>query len=293
MLLRIHLPRKGIPMQTIWSGTLRKMRSVHESPVRYFLTDGWFEAGKRAGDHELNPYLGRELRIRFGGEIHCVACGRATKKTFSQGFCFPCSQSRAEADICIVKPELCHYDEKGNPCRDEHFAQTQCFQPHILYASLTSGRKVGITRQPNVPSRWIDQGATEAIPLARLADRRTVGLLEKRLVDDGFKDKTHWTRMLKGNNEESDLAEFAGRVLAKLAEWKIDGVLPEAERAPVTIDFPVEVWPKKVASFNLDKVSEAGGVLQGIKGQYLLFDGGVINLRKYAGYRVEVAVAGG
>ncbi len=280
-------------MQTIWSGTLRKMRSIHESPVRYFLTDGWWEQENRVEDHELNPYLGRELMIRFGGKINCTACGRATKKTFNQGFCFPCSQSRAEADICIVKPELCHYDETGNPCRDEHFAQTQCFQPHILYSSLTSGRKVGITRQPNVPSRWIDQGATEAIPLARLADRRTVGQVEKRLVDDGFRDKTHWTRMLKGNNEESDLSEFAGRVLEKLDEWKIEGVLPEAERASVKIDYPVEVWPTKVSSFNLDKNPVAGGVLQGIKAQYLIFDSGVINLRKYTGYQVEVDVADG
>lgn len=280
-------------MQTVWTGTLRKMRSVLDSPVRYSLTDGWFEEDRRVADHVLNPYLGRELVIRFGGEIHCTACGRPTKKTFSQGFCFPCSQTRAEADICIVKPELCHYDEKGNPCRDEHFAQTQCFQPHILYVSLTSGRKVGITRRPNVPSRWIDQGATEAIPLAQLASRRDVGLVEKRLVDDGFADKTHWTRMLKGNDTESDLAGFAARVLARLDEWGIGGVLPEAERAPVAIEYPVLEWPAKVKSFNLDKEPEAGGVLQGIKGQYLIFDGGVINLRKFTGYRVEVAVAGG
>ena len=151
--------------------------------------------------------------------------------------------------------------------------------------------KVGITRQPNIPSRWIDQGATVAIPLAVLPDRRTVGLLEKSLVDEGFADKTHWTRMLKGDNTETDLAETAERVLDTLDEWGIEGLLPDDERIEHRFTYPVQVWPKKVKSFNLDKEPVAGGVLQGIKGQYLLFDGGVINLRKYTGYRVEVAVA--
>jgi Protein of unknown function (DUF2797) len=278
-------------MQTVWTGTLRKMRSQADDPVSYFLTDGWWEPENRVADHGLNQYLGRELMIRFGGEINCTACGRKTKKTFNQGFCFPCAQSRAEADICIVKPELCHHGDANNPCRDEHFAQTQCFQPHILYCSLTSGVKVGITRQPNVPSRWIDQGATAAIPLARVADRRTVGLVEKSLVEEGFQDKTHWTRMLKGETGDSDLAATAERILDRLEEWNVDGVLPEAERVEHRFRFPVDVWPEKVKSFNLDKEPEAGGVLQGIKGQYLIFAGGVINLRKFTGYRVEVAVS--
>lgn len=278
-------------MTTIWTGTLRKMRSKANEPVDYFLADGWFEPEKRGQDHHLNPYLGRELVIRFGGEIHCTACGRKTKKTFSQGYCFPCSQSRAEADICIVKPELCHHGDPDHPCRDERFAQAECFQPHILYCSLTSGVKVGITRWKNIPSRWIDQGATAAIPLARLADRRSVGLLEKSLVDEGFADRTHWTRMLKGDTE-TDLFEVTERVLDKLDEWGIDGVLPESERTEHRFVYPVAAWPQKIKSFNLDKEPEAGGVLLGIKGQYLLFDGGVINLRKYTGYRVEVAVSG-
>ena len=278
-------------MHQAWTGTLRKMRSVANDPISYFLADGWWEPGNRVEDHGLNQYLGRELILRFTGEIHCTACGRKTKKTFNQGFCYPCFLSRAEADICIVKPELCHHGEPGNPCRDENFAQTQCFQPHILYCSLTSAAKVGITRQPNIPSRWIDQGATAAIPLARLADRRSVGLLEKRLIDEGFQDKTHWTRMLKGNAENADLAATGDRILDRLKVWGVEGVLPESERREHRFHYPVEVWPDKVKSFNLDKEPKAGGLLQGIKGQYLIFADGVINLRKYTGYRVEVLVA--
>jgi hypothetical protein len=275
-------------MDTVWTGTLRKMRVKAAVPVEYSFTDGWWETENRTADHPVNGHLGREMVIRFTGEINCTACGRNTRKAFGPGYCYPCSMSRAEADICIVRPEKCHHGQADYPCRDEAFAQSQCFQPHILYCSLTSGVKVGITRQPNVPSRWIDQGAVAAIPVARMVDRRTVGLVEKRLSDEGFADRTHWTSMLKGDPEEVDLGQAADRVVAKLAEWGVKGVLPAAERVEHRFEYPVLAWPHKVKSFNLDKEPEAGGVLQGIKGQYLMFDGGVINLRKYTGYQVEV-----
>ncbi len=275
-------------MPEIWSGTLKKMRVAAADPVDYYLSDGWWEAADRVDDCHLNPYVGQAVTLHFTGAIHCTACGRKTKKTFNQGYCFPCAQSRPEADICIVRPELCHHGEADNPCRDEAFAQSQCFQPHILYCSLTSGVKVGITRLPNVPSRWIDQGAVAAIPVAKLPDRRAVGLVEKRLSEAGFADKTHWTRNLKGNPEGFDLRAVSEQVVAALQEWEVGGILPEFERLEHTFAYPVEVWPTKVKSFNLDKDPVAGGVLQGIKGQYLMFDGGVINLRKFTGYQVEV-----
>jgi len=277
-------------MSIIWRGTLRKMRVVANTPVDYYLTDGCFDAGARTGDCHLNPYLGSEISLRFTGEIGCTACGRAIKKTFGQGFCFPCSRSRAEADICIVRPELCHHGEADNPCRDEDFAQAQCFRPHILYCSLTSGVKVGITRKPNVPSRWIDQGAVAAIPVAETPDRRAVGVVEKALSEEGFADKTHWTRNLKGDPEGYDLRSVSEEVVAALQEWGVAGVLPESERVEHNFVYPVQVWPTKVKSFNLDKDPVVQGVLQGIKGQYLMFPDGVINLRKFAGYLVEVSL---
>jgi len=266
------------------------MRVEAADPVRYFLTDGWHDVAERVADRELNEFLERPLRLEFTGQIHCTACGRKTKKTFGQGFCFPCSRDRAEADICIVRPELCHHGDPQNPCRDEEFAQSQCFQPHILYCSLTSGVKVGITRQPNVPSRWIDQGAVAAVPVAVLPDRRAVGLLEKRLSDEGFQDKTHWTRMLKGDPDGVDLTTTVREVVARLDEWGAPGVLSELERIEHRFVYPVSRWPEKVKSFNLDKDPHVAGVLMGIKGQYLILDSGVINLRKYSGYRVEVSL---
>ncbi len=276
-------------MDIVWTGTLKKMRVEAAEPVQYYLTDGWFEQEKRVADHLLNQHLGSALELRFTGAINCIACGRKVKKTFGQGFCFPCTRSRAEADICIIKPELCHHGDAENPCRDEAFAQDICFHPHYLYCSLTSGVKVGITREVNIPSRWIDQGAVAAVPVALLPNRRAVGEVEKRLSDEGFKDKTHWTRMLKGNPEDRDLMEVAERVVQRLTEWEVEGVLSPLERLEHHFEYPVQKWPVKVTSLNLDKNPTAGGVLQGIKAQYLIFDNGVINLRKYSGYRVEVA----
>lgn len=272
--------------EVVWRGTLAKMRVEPTDPVAYHLRDGWFDPATRGPELPVNPLLGRRLMIRFGQEIHCVACGRKTKKTFSQGFCFPCSRSRAEADICMVKPELCHHGDPADPCRDEEFAQAQCFRPHVLYVSLTSGVKVGITRRPNVPSRWIDQGAVAAIPLAELPSRREVGLIEKRL-SARYEDKTHWMRMLKDERSDADLEAVAADVQRDLEAEGV-AVLPPSERTRHDFVYPVQRYPTKVKSFNLDKDPEAGGVLEGVKGQYLIFDAGVINVRKYAGYKVEI-----
>ena len=279
-------------MTEIWRGTLRKMRVTAGEPghpARYALADGFWNPDERTADHPLNDYLAAELHLEFTGTIACVYCGRATRKTFAQGFCYPCFQARAEADICIVKPELCHHHLVENPCRDEAFAHAHCFQPHVLYVALTSGLKVGITRRENIPTRWLDQGATEAIALAELPDRRAVGLVESRLRDEvGLADRTHWTRLLKNERGEGDILAHADGVLAHLQDLDVPS-LPADQRSLWSFRYPVLVYPQKVKSFNLDKDPRAGGRLQGIKGQYLIFEGGVINLRKYTGYQVIVS----
>jgi hypothetical protein len=279
-------------MTEIWRGTLRKMRVKPGDDghhARYALADGFWNPDERTADHPLNDHLGGHLRLEFTGTIACAYCGRVTKKSFGQGFCFPCFQARAEADVCIVKPELCHYQDASNPCRDHDFAHTHCFRPHVLYVSLTSGLKVGITRRENVPTRWLDQGATAAVPLAELPDRRTVGAAEAHLRDRaGLADKTHWTRLLKNAEGDGDIIAYADRVLAHLRDMDI-APLPADQRAVREFSYPVLVYPEKVRSHNLDKDPVVEGVLQGIKGQYLIFDTGVINLRKYTGYQAVVS----
>ncbi len=242
---------------------------------------------------DLNPLIGRQVTLRYNGQIFCIHCRRKTNKSFNQGYCYPCFTRLAQCDMCIMKPETCHYD-KGT-CREPEWAQQFCFQPHYVYLANSSGIKVGITRQNQIPTRWIDQGAVQALPIMKVQSRYISGLVEV-VIANHVSDKTSWQRMLKNQVEridlpairdelliecENELADIAGRFDEAAIEY-----LPDAEA--VDIDYPVEVYPAKVKSFNFDKKAEVTGVLQGIKGQYLIFDSGVINIRKFAGYEVEL-----
>ncbi len=269
-------------------GCLRKMKTELTVPVTYQLplTDELVD---------LNPLIGQKLTLKYSGQIFCIHCNRKTKKSFNQGYCYPCFTSLAQCDMCIMKPETCHYDE--GTCREPDWGEEFCFQPHYVYLANSSGIKVGITRQTQIPTRWIDQGAVQALPILKVQSRLVSGLVEVAIAEY-VSDKTSWQRMLKNQVEPVDLIAKRDELLAecetKLAEieQRFGGhaleYLPGAEE--VDIKFPVQVYPAKVKSFNFDKLPEVTGVLQGIKGQYLLFDSGVINIRKFAGYEVELIV---
>lgn len=268
-----------------WVGRLHKMQVEAGPPVRY-----WLQAGEdRLALHEQ---IGRPLRILWKGSIHCIHCGRETRKSFNQGYCYPCFRSLAQCDICIVSPEKCHYE--AGTCREPDWAEAHCLQPHIVYLSNTSGVKVGITRETQIPTRWIDQGARQALAIARVPTRHDAGLLEVAFKQH-LADKTNWRGMLKDDFSPADLPAIAEQVrhqvevvlepsLAGRIEWLA------ADSETMELDYPAERFPQKVVSFNLDKTPEVGGRLEAIKGQYLIFDRGVINLRKYAGYEVEIEV---
>ena len=268
-------------------GPLAKMKSSLGEPVSYRLP-----LGDEALD--LAPVVGENLTLRFDGEIRCNNCGRLTKKSYSQGHCFPCSQRLAACDLCIVRPERCHFQE--GTCREPDWGEANCNQPHYVYLSNTSGLKVGITRAGQIPTRWIDQGATQALPIAEVTTRRVAGLVEVAIAGH-VADKTDWRRMLRGAAEPRDLPVEAARLLgaceAELASIRErfgeDAVrlLPAAET--VAIDYPVLAYPDKIRSFNFDKQPEVSGRLMGIKGQYLIFDAGVINIRKFTAYVVSAA----
>ncbi len=263
------------------SGGLRKMRVEHASPVRYYM---------RLGDQEyaLNPLIGERVTLGFSGRIHCIACGRETNKSFNQGYCFPCFRSLARCDRCIVSPELCHFHL--GTCREPEWGQANCMQPHIVYLANSSGVKVGITRQSQIPTRWIDQGATQAMPLMQVRTRRASGMVELALKSQ-IMDRTDWRRMLKGPPEPADLAEQSKHLRATCEQaLKAAGEDPGAAPGetigadPREFDYPVLEYPSKVRSINVVKQPEIKARLLGIKGQYLIFDCGVINMRKYAGY---------
>lgn len=272
-----------------WRGGLRKMQVELGETVRYRLFP-------EQGGLCLNESLGQSIRLSFTGAIHCVACDRLTKKSFNQGYCFPCLRKLAACDSCIVSPENCHLAE--GTCREPDWAETHCQVPHIVYLSNTSSVKVGITRETQIPTRWIDQGATQAKPIARVQTRHQSGLLEV-LCAQQVGDRTAWQTMLKGNGEQQDLEAIRQKVMASCKEGIADLQLQYGESAfelledaPETeIEYPVLNWPEKVKAHNFDKQPVVEGTLMGIKGQYLMLDTGVLNIRKFGGYEVEIKVA--
>ena len=270
------------------AGCVRKMQVEAADPIRYTLPLGDAAVA-------LNAQLGKVLGIRHTGTIQCIACARVTAKSFNQGYCFPCFRKLARCDGCIVRPERCHYHL--GTCREPLWGETHCMRPHVVYLANSSGVKVGITRQSQVPTRWIDQGATEALPIARVASRRLSGLVEVALKEH-VSDRTDWRRMLKGEPESVDLEAsrdvlFAacGASLAELAD-EHETESPELIRNGEILSFryPVLEYPAKVSAINLDKNPRAEGTLLGIKGQYLILDTGVLNVRKYGGYELELRI---
>jgi len=243
----------------------------------------------------MNDLLGQSLTLRYQGEIHCLNCQRLTKKSFSGGFCFPCSQRLAQCDMCFLKPELCHFDQ--GTCREPDWGQAVCMQDHIVYLANSSGLKVGITRINQVPTRWVDQGATQALPIFRVRSRYQSGLVEV-MFKNHVSDRTDWRKMLKGEADPIDLAAERDRLLneceseIQALQQRFDdnsiAILPGEQEQQII--YPVTEYPVKVSSLNFDKTPEVSGVLKGIKGQYLIFDKGVMNMRKFSGYEVEMEV---
>jgi len=273
-------------MALLGQGALRKMSARLDSPVSYaFCLD----------EQELpvNPLLGQRLSIEFLGAIHCSHCGRKTKKSFSQGYCYPCFTKLAQCDSCIMSPERCHY--AAGTCREPAWGEQFCMTDHIVYLANSSGIKVGITRASQVPTRWIDQGASQALPILRVATRQQSGFVED-LLRGQLSDRTNWRAMLKGEAAPLDLPAVRDQLFASFADgigelqqrFGLQALQLLGDMQPVEITYPVSCYPTKVVSHDLDKTPLVEGTLLGIKGQYLLLDTGVINLRKYTAYQVAI-----
>ena len=271
------------------TGRLRKMPAEAGAPVAYTLAVGDSRIA-------LNDCLGKRVHIDFEGVIRCINCDRTTKKSFNQGFCYPCFRKLAACDSCIMSPEKCHYHL--GTCREPEWGETHCMVEHVVYLANSSGLKVGITRGTQVPTRWIDQGAVDAIPMVRVSSRYIAGLVEVACKNH-VADRTNWRAMLKGDVPELDLAHERERMLGLIADDLAalrathgeDSIREVAEETGQALSYPVAVWPEKIKTHNLDKTPSVEGVLEGIKGQYLILDTGVINIRKFTGYEVHFRVA--
>ncbi|MBL97720.1 MAG: hypothetical protein CMF52_07885 [Legionellales bacterium] len=263
-----------------------------DRPLRYALC---FE------DHEtvpLNCLIGRSITVRYLDHMQCTYCKRRIKKTYNNGFCFLCFRRLARCDSCIVRPELCHFHL--GTCREPDWGSRVCMQRHIVYLSFTSHVKVGITRAANVPRRWYDQGAMVALPIYQVPTRRVSGYLEVALKAY-FKDKTQWRQMLQTQHCAVDLRQSIQSVIDQGALNRYideeplfkDGppVPVYSHYEPEVISYPMHDVPSPLKAINLEKTPEFTATLLGMKGQYLIFDQAVFNVKKYAGYRIECSVA--
>jgi len=271
-------------------GNIQKMQAVLGAPendqaVQYQLPIG----GELL---PMNEHIGQTIKLHYQDEINCVACGRKTKKSFAQGHCYPCFRSLASCDMCIMKPETCHYAEGS--CRQPAWGESNCFIPHYVYLANSSGIKVGITRGTQIPTRWIDQGAGQALPIFQVANRLQSGLLEM-VLKKHVSDRTDWRKMLKSDAEPLDLKAIRDELLEKCAtdiaaikNEQGEAAIEAIDKEAVEIKFPVSEYPEKIKSLNFDKQPEIEGCLMGIKGQYLILDSGVLNIRKFSGYNIGV-----
>jgi hypothetical protein len=272
------------------SGNINKMdATIKESVVHYSLPIG-------KNHLEMNTLIGKNVKIAFGGEINCIHCGVLTEKSHRGGYCSGCSGTLACADTCRTSPEKCHYDE--GTCREPKWGEDNCLKPHMIYLSSTDKQKVGITKHvsESVSSRWIDQGATSALPIIITKNRILSGLVEC-IFKGEIADKTNWRKMLTDTPNDAtlidrmnELKSIVGDKIKALQDIHgIDAIQWVDCKAIIDIKYPSIDYPEKVKSINLEKTPEYTGKLIAIKGQYLLFaDGAVINLRKYAGYNLEL-----
>jgi len=256
-------------------GTLKKMHVTLANPVEYALPIGEQLI-------QLNAYIGQFISLEFTGIIECTSCGVVTKKSYAQGHCFNCMQRKASCDLCIMKPELCHH-HKGT-CREPEWGLHNCMTKHTVYLANSSGLKVGITHRYKEHTRWIDQGAIEAIEIAEVPSRLTSGKLEV-FIAQSVADKTNWRKMLKNETEHIDLVAARDDIFKSFPKEFIEYQLTDTEMT--SIEYPVLEYPTKVTSLNFDKTPLIEGTLKGIKGQYLILDSGVLNIRKFTGYKIS------
>lgn len=263
----------------MWQGHIEKMEShVGDGLVQYTLP-------LDEARIDMNPLVGQQVRLTFMNEIQCVSCGKIINKTYGQGYCYPCFTTVPETDECVLSPEKCraHLGE----ARDMTWAASHCLIPHVVYLAMSGNIKVGVTRHTQMPTRWIDQGASAAIVLAQTPNRHIAGIIEVFLKQH-YADKTKWQQMLCNLEGSESLTEEKQRAAS---------LLPGELRRYVTDDnlitqlhYPgTAALATSLEQVTFDKQNEVKGELTSIRGQYLVIDHvRALNIRRHRGYKIQV-----
>lgn len=256
------------------------MKSQHSDPITYHIPI----------DDSLAPvsdFLGKTIKINFLDEIYCIECNKKINKTFAQGYCYPCFIQSPNTSECILRPELCRAHE--GEARDMEWSKKHCLKDHYVYLSLTAGAKIGVTRATQIPTRWIDQGAVQALKFARTSNRYEAGCIEVEMKKQ-ISDRTAWQRMLKNEIDDSiDLYKIKNQLTDALDDRYREFILDDEKIE--TFSYPHISFPDKVKSLDLLKINSIEGRLIAIKGQYLLFDNNtVLNIRKHTGFKISISL---
>ncbi len=260
-------------------GVLDKMSTSFINPVQYFL---------KLGDDKVpvNTLVGNKIKLQWTGKIFCTVCGKKTSKSFGEGMCYNCFANAPENAECIIRPELCEaHLGKG---RDPDWENRNHFKPHLVYLALTNTVKVGVTREDQIPTRWIDQGAHKGIILVETPYRQLAGFIEV-VLKDHLTDKTHWQKMLRNESSNGlDLLQEKQRIIQLIPEHFQQ--YKSANDEVIEIIYPVEEYPVKVTSLSFEKMPIIEMKLMGVRGQYFIFENGyVMNIRSKSGYEVELS----
>ena len=262
----------------MFKGVLKKMITEIGSPIRYYLN-------LESDFLEMNQLLDQTVKINFLG-TQCLSC-HDSKPIFRQGFCKNCFFENPSAGDWIMRPELskAHLGEED---RDLEYEKKVQLQPHSVYLALSSHLKVGVTRKTQIPTRWIDQGAHQAVGILEVPNRYLAGVAEVSLKEH-FSDKTNWRKMLQNDYEEILWTTAINQAIDALPKDLKPHII--RDQLVTELQFPVLQYPEKVKSLNLEKENSYTGVLKGIKGQYLIFeDQTVYNIRSNEGTVVEMVI---
>lgn len=261
-----------------YKGVLTKMQTEFDLPIQYYLV---FEDDFL----NINQLLNKKIDIQFEG-YQCLNCGKA-KKIYRQGFCYDCFFKIPQAADWVIRPELSKA-HLGIEDRDLDYEKKVQLQPHIVYLANSSNVKVGVTRKTQIPTRWIDQGAHEAIEIVEVPNRYLAGITEIALKEH-VSDKTNWRKMITNKIEDIDLLAWRNKLKPYLPEETKPYFIENNQETH--IEFPVLKYPSKPKSLNIVKTLNYEGVLKGIKGQYLIFeDNTIFNIRSNEGLVVKINI---
>lgn len=237
---------------------------------------------------ELSGLQNKRIRLVSNGMIRCLHCATSIKKSYNQGYCYNCFLKLARNDLCILKPEMCHF-HKGT-CREPDWGKQNCFQKHTVYLANSSGLKVGITKEKPITNRWVDQGAVEGLAIIETNSRLDAGLIEcefKKYISD----KTSWQKMISSKPDSIDLEKSKNELFKKIDKNKLPKeikILTNSKK--IELSYPISQYPSKKKSLKLQKDEAIEDIFLGVKGQYLLFQNGGLNIRSHAGYYCQIKI---